>query len=95
MMTSKKNRKLKTSVESSQDLRDLWGADREENPTPLKEFVDALDDPDYDPDDPEAVAEWRAQRYGKSVEGRIAEAMAKEIQAEIDAEIMDMLRRTL
>lgn len=92
---SKKNKKLtlKTSLDLSQDLRDLWGADREENPTPLREFVDALDDPAYDPDDPEAVAEWRAQRYGKSAEARIAEAMAKEIQAEIDAEIVEMLRR--
>ena len=74
-------RKLKTTwtVEAAEDLRKMWGSGAADNALDI--FTEGLDDPNFDPN----------KKYrGKNgrVEQDLIEAMAKEMAAEIDREIL-------
>ncbi len=84
-------------------LRMNWSIDggKRYNKSPLEELVESLDDPDYDPDSPESVAEWRDQHsrdpvadlralWGIGDETLVAR-MADAFKAEIDREVQEAL----
>lgn len=77
-------RQMNWSPQAADDFRSAFGIEGSgPKMTPLMEITKALDDPDYDPADPESVAEWRAKHRKKG----LIESMADEMTAEIDREI--------
>lgn len=69
----------------SRKLKTKWGIGSPPvKKTPLKQFVDAIDNPDYDPDNPDPAFEYETV---DPVDDLVA-VMSKEITREIDSQIL-------
>lgn len=81
-----KFRKLKTtwSLETADDLRSLWGGGPTKPDNALDVFTQGLDDPEFDPGKPYHGKKAPEEKTEES----LIDAMAKEMAAEIDREIM-------
>ena len=71
------------------------------NKSPLEELVESLDDPDYDPSDPQSVANWRKKHSTDSFgdlwgigDAALIAQMADAIKDEIDQEILAEMENT-
>ena len=84
-----KSRKLsiKWTQEAAQDLKDMFDAGEEITRTPLERLVEHIDDPKYDPNDPDAELKAERRRRDK----RILDRVAKEMTDEVDREILEAL----
>ena len=76
--------KVKWSSEAAQNLSDMWGATTPQK-APLQDLAEGLEAENFE----EWHKEWKEKR--RSPEDKLASAMADEMTAEIDREILETL----